>query len=170
MYTPGMSKYFDTGVTPSKSLAEHQERKERSFDFTKLKPGEHKVIVLPAFDFRNGEDSQYGQHSAELVFAKANKRKAVHVTFYTGWTVSEQPSELMCTGLGTHYRYKKDCPGIEYAGFHSDCPYTGGKCWFQVGSSVYGDTIQDRLVLEGSAAVWDEIDKELNRDPFEEEE
>lgn len=161
-----MSRYGDTGIKPSKNRAEHKKRVEKCYDFAKLKVGERQVFVTPAFDFRGGEDDNYGQHSAELTFVKAGKRKVVHVTFFTGWSVSGERTIMdgqdigfMCPGLGTHHRYKKDAP--EYASYHDDCSYTGGKCYFELGSGLYGDTILDRLVNEGSYGVWDEIEQEL---------
>lgn len=162
-----MGRYSDTGIKPSKNRAEHGERVKKCYDFAKLKAGDRLALVAPAFDFRGGEDDNYGQHSAELTFVKSGKRKVVSVTIYTGWSVSGervimdgQDIGFMCTGLGTHYHYKKDAS--EYASYHDDCPFTGGKCYFELGSSLYGDTILDRLINEGSYGIWDEIEKELN--------
>jgi hypothetical protein len=158
-----MSRYGDTGIKPSANRKEHQERTKKCFDWGPLKIGQRVTFVTPAFDFRGGEDDKYGQHTAELVFAKRGKRKAVHTTFFTGWGVTGvYKDSFMCVGLGVHYRYKKDCPNPEIASSHTDCPYTGGKCWFEIGSGIYGETILDRLVNEGSYGVWDEIEQELN--------
>lgn len=156
-------------IQPSKNLKEHQARAKKCYDFEPLKDGQQLMFIVPAFDFRDTEDSNYGQHSAELVFAKRQGRKAVTVTFYTGWTISGesrpwgQNNDMMCTGLYTHYRFKKDAS--EWASHQTDCPYIQGTkgCYGQLGSSLYGDVILKRLITEGSPGVWDEIQQELDR-------
>ncbi len=51
----------------------------------------------------------------------------------------------------------------ECAAHRSDCPFfEGGECWFEAGSALYGEVITGRLLAEGSAGVWDEIDRALS--------
>ena len=159
---------------PAATMAEYKERAKRVWDeFGTLKNGESRMAVIPAFDFFHvpptHPDKKYGQHSATLVFAKRKGRKAVSVEFFTSWSVGNRMpmdfdgknGNFMCTGLYTHHRFKKDADKYAYA--NDDCPYTGGKCYGEAGSALYGDVILDRLINEGSYGVWDEIDKELAR-------
>jgi len=157
---------------PAKSMDEHRERRIKNFDFKSLKDGERKTIVLPAFDFfhdQSNPDSKYGQHSAELIFAMRKGNKIVDAAFHTGWTVNGERTimdgrdiGLMCVGLYTHWVFKKDAG--EYASRMENCPWTGKHCYGELGSSLYGDVILGRLINEGSAGVWDEIEKELDRE------
>lgn len=156
----------------SRNRKEHQARVKLAFPAHPLKPGEQAMWVAPAFDFvgTGDEDEKYGRHWAELHFAKANARKVVSVCFFTGWDVeavesfvTHQLSEhamLLCTGLFTHYRYKKDEPD-GYA-TKMDCDLVpSGHCYGEAGSALYGDELARKLVLVGSSAIWDEINKEL---------
>lgn len=162
---------METGTEPIHSMKELRSRKIACFDFDHLEDGERKMIILPAWDMRGGapEDSKYGQHCAELVFGQRLGNKTVSVEFYTGWTVdgsrmmmNGHDALFMCTGLYTHY-HQKTPDTYE----NKDCPWTGGDCWGEMGSSLYGETILDRLIHEGSAGVWDEIRMELEREPAE---
>lgn len=161
---------MDTGIEPSKSMKELAARRIKCWNFEKLNDGEQKMVVLPAFDMRHidGEDRKYGQHCNELIFAERRGNKIVSATFFTGWTVDGSRMMMnghdelfMCTGLYTHWLNKQDAPE---AYDNHNCPFTGGDCWGDMGSSLYGETILDRLVHEGSAGVWDEIDKELKNE------
>lgn len=163
-----MSQHTQTGVMPSATLAEHKARQLRCFDFNGLTDGERKMLVLPAFDFRGGPDGNYGQHTCELVFAERRGEHVVSTTFYTGWSVDGSRVIMhghdigfMCVGLYNHYPTEKLAGGGSY--HNTECPFTGGECWGELGSSLYGETILDRLVNEGSAGVWDEFDMEFKR-------
>lgn len=162
-------RYGDTGIVPSASLKEHLERQKKCFDFDGLKDGERKIILMPAFDLRNTEDKQYGQHGVAMTFAERRGDRVVSTEFFTGWSVDRHPTIMdgrdigfMGVGLYNHYMKEADAPEGSY--HHSDCPFTGGGCWGELGSSLYGDVILDRLVNEGSYGVWDEIDKEFKNE------
>lgn len=161
--------HYDTGVVPSASLKEHQERHKKCFDFDGLKDGERKVICTPAFDLRNTADSQYGQHSVAITFAERRGDRVVSTEFFTGWNVSGTPTimdgrDIGFMGVGLYNHYMKEADAEEYAYHHEDCPFTGGGCWGELGSSLYGEVLLDRLVNEGSAGIWDEIDKEFKQE------
>lgn len=153
-------------IKPAKTMKEHHKRRAKCFNFKPLKDGETVVFASPAFDFRGGEDSQYGQHSVELNFAKRKGDKIVSFTIYTGWGLNSGHTgpgyggELMSPGLYSHYIYKKDAGG--YCSKQDDCPFTGKACYGELGSSLYADTVLARLLTEGTVGLWDEIDKELD--------
>jgi hypothetical protein len=154
---------------PSANREEHAARSKACIESVNIKDGEQAMFVLPAFDFRNTNDAQFGQHTSELVFVKRKGDKAVTVAFYTGWTVEEALDHnnnnyhprLWCPGIYTHYTKRKDADDPETAYKNTDCPYVDDVCYGELGSSLYGETVAQRLVLEGSAAVWEEIDKAL---------
>lgn len=155
----------EKSVKPSKSLEEHQRRHKRCFNGTPLKDGEQNIFVIPAYDLRGTKDDRYGQHCAEMVFTKRLGRKVVSVTFFTGWCADGGRTMMdgrdigfMCTGLATHSMDKADD-----GHYSKDCSLTGGDCWHELGSAIYGQKILARLLHEGSYGVWDEIDQELAR-------
>jgi hypothetical protein len=162
-------------VAPSKNRKEHKERTEKCYDFPPLKDGQRVMWATPAFDFRGGEDDNYGQHGVELHFAKRKGRKVVSFTVFTGWSVSGQRTimdgediSFMSPGLYTHYKFKKDTPKyIREYGKHEECPFLKNGCWGELGSGLYSDVVMNRLVNEGSFGVWDEIEKELDSNDSE---
>lgn len=152
----------------AKTMDEYHKRKVKNIPDA-LKDGEQQLVVLPAFDFRGTDDSQYGQHGATLSFSKRRGHNGVTVEFYTGWSVDNVPTTfngknmgLMCTGLYRHYGLKKDAG--EYAYHHDGCPYTGRKrgCYGEAMSALYGDVLLDKLINYGSVAIWEEIEQELD--------
>ncbi len=146
----------------------HELAWNKSFPNGKLQDGEQLMFVSPARDFRGGADADLGQHSAELIMAKRQGDIAISVTFFTGWHIDRKPTlmdgheiDLMCTGLYTH-----DETGThvnkDYAYHTTDCSMTeSGECYGELGSALYGDVLLQRLVTEGSWAIWEEIDEAL---------
>lgn len=156
--------YPDLDLHPARSLEEYRERHRKSWGGGRLKNGEKRMVVLPAFDFRGGPEDQYGQHSAEIVFVERRGDLSISTEIFTGWTVSGIPTimngrdiGLMCTGTYFHYRYKKHAS--EWAA-KQECSYTNnGFCYGELGSDLYGDVLLYRLINEGSFGIWDEFDK-----------
>lgn len=120
-----------------------------------LEPGERRMIIFPGFDFRGTKDAKYGQSTPTLMFAERRGNKAIDIQFYMGWCLDGSTHEPLCNGLYFHDDHKTS----EYSHDSKDCVLTGGDCFGEVGSALYGDKILARLLAEGSPAMWDEIDK-----------
>lgn len=136
----------------------------------KLKNGQQHVHFVPGFDKRDPNPSKsYGISGGKLVFAERRGNKVISVGFfmdiYPTVELQNRPGyrseslKPLCDGLYTHYKFKKDAG--EWAYRHDECDYLGRHCYGEAGSSLYGQEITDRFVVEGSDAVWDEIDKEF---------
>lgn len=146
----------------------------------KLKNGQREVFMFPAYSVRPTPEipgPDYGHHGVEMHFVERRGKVVIDIGFYTPFysdalqqeklhdangkylveqtVIGEQP---MCTGVYTHSMVKKlvkdSCPYPR-----DDCDLTGGKCYGVLGSSLYGDEIRKRLLAEGSAGVWAEINK-----------
>lgn len=153
----------------STTLKEHHERQRLCFPKKALQDGEEQMLLTPAFDLRDTADKTYGQHTCELIFAKRKGNHIASSTIFTGWSVDGgrvmmQGKDIgfMNTGIGIHYLRGEDAP--EYASHMKDCPFTGGECWFNLGSSLYGDVVMQRMLDYGSYGVWAELDGALARE------
>lgn len=132
----------------------------------RLTDGQRSMFVAPAYDYRGGENDGYGRHSAELVFAEKRNGIVIEARFYTGWNIRRDTLvmdgkniEFMCTGYYYHYPTKEQAS--EYAHHTEECVLSGGACWGEAGSALYGDVLRDKLINEGSPAIWDDIDKQF---------
>lgn len=134
----------------------------------RLTDGTKSMFVAPAYDYMGSEEnSGYGRHSCELVFAEKRDGIVIEARFFTGWNIKGDTLmmdgrniELMCTGFYYHYPTKEQAG--EYAHHTSECVLSGGNCWGEAGSALYGDELLDMLINEGSPAIWEAIDKEFN--------
>lgn len=128
-----------------------------------LKDGEERIFIVPAFDYRKSETHhQYGQHYAEMSFAKRRGDFIASVDFYTGWEANptdyfRKGGTFMCTGIYYHYPKK-----TEYSNHQKDCLLRGGECFGEIGSALYGEEIAEKIVLEGSASIFKELDLALD--------
>lgn len=169
-----------------KILNAHHEQVKLCFP-NQLQDGEQAIWMTPGFEARDDNPSKdYGVGGVTITFAKRKGNRIIDVSFLTAWypldvqkksmgkdverhggghtypevcqvVVGEQP---LCQGFYRHELVKPD-DWNEWMSHREDCLLVGGECWGEVGSALYGETIRDRLLVEGSAGVWDEIDKAL---------
>lgn len=140
--------------------------------------GQEYIWMAPAYGACDDDPSKnYGISGVKVTFTKRKGNRVVDVSFLTDWhlisvqernmggpsgvyrqdVIGEQP---LCTGT---YRHEAVKPSDWYDGMYysKNCVFTGGECWGEAGSAIYGDTIRNRLLEEGSVAVWAEVDRAL---------
>lgn len=137
-----------------------------------LEDGEERVIVAPGFVAIDDNPSKnFGIAGCRLIFAKRKGDVIFDITFLTDLMPTQETQRTsgelrtrlhmmqpLCQGL-----YMHSLKPIEDAYENDGCNLTGGKCWGQLGSALYGDVIQQRLLNEGSVAMWDELDKAIEQ-------
>lgn len=166
-------------MTESERIMEaHHKQELLCFPDHPLADGERAVWITPAFEARDPNPSKnFGIGSCQVTFAKRKGNRVVDCSFLTDWypydvqhrnmgghsgvyrqdVIGEQP---LCQGLYRH-ELVKPADANEWMRHGTDCLLTGGECWGEIGSALYGEEIRNRLLAEGSVAIWDEIDKAL---------
>jgi hypothetical protein len=161
---------FDKEPEPVKSIEEYGERRKACMGGV-LKDGEQRIWMSPAFKLTDPNPSKnYGISGVDIHFAERRGDIVVDTRFLTDMYLEwekpmpryrDKPMYPMCTGLYTHHK-EKPADEDDYYYENEECNLTeAGKCWGEMGSALYGEYIGRRLVAEGSAAVWDEIDKQF---------
>lgn len=144
------------------SLELLHERKTACFG-KPLSDGEKRVICLPAYSIRKDPKTgrDYGNHCVDLFFADRRGNVVIDCTFFTGMGfIGDFRYNLICTGFGYHMPERES----EYDSDNgNDCFLREGPCFYHMGSAMYGDVILERLINEGSAGVWDEIDSAFKK-------
>lgn len=136
----------------------------------KLKNGERYIHIEAGWDKRDPNPSKnYGVSGGRMTFFERRGSKIIQCNFLLDNYPTEElrltnrdrkyDTYPICDGLGTHYKFKKDAS--EWAYKNEECLVTGGKCYFEAGSALYGEIVRERFLKEGSDGVWDEIDKEF---------
>lgn len=158
-------------MTSTETMAHY--RKISALNIPALKDGERAMWVLPAVEARDVDPSKdFGIHGCELRFAMCKGKRAVSVSFFTDWLLPEtkignisRNDKIfpMCAG----FYYHSDIRTNEYQSYTKDCSLSGGQCYGECGSALYGDKILERMLREGSNGVWDELEKAFS--DFEEE-
>ena len=130
------------------------------------------VKLRPAFDKRDPDPSKnYGIHGVELKFALVGEKGATQFLVYTNWQLPHVTDEMinksvngashsmlearflpMGADLGYHSKVE-----VEYATHFDDCDLLDGECWSNV-SGLAAERVFERLVREGDAAVWEELE------------
>lgn len=149
-----------------KLMRAHQ--KQSAKNIHALADGEKFIFFTPAFEARDPNPSKdYGIGGVHLTFAERRGDLTIDCSFFTDWHLPEV-QERLSTKLDRYFNPKPMCNGIywhrpkrtnEYQADTKDCILSGGQCFGEVGSALYGDVITKRLLLEGSEGVWNEIDK-----------
>lgn len=130
------------------------------------------VTFRPAFDRRDPDPSKnYGIHGVELRMVLRGERGATQFLLYTNWHLPHVTEELwrdrpldvlrhvvspMPADLGHHW----PTPTNEYEAEHGprDCDILpGGKCFYD-GSGLAAERVYERLLREGDAGVWAELE------------
>ena len=130
------------------------------------------VKMSPAWDKRHSDPSKnYGIHGVNLRFALVGEKGATQFLVYTNWQLPHVTEELLAKSvngasysmlevrflpmpadLGYHSRAK-----TEYGMHSEECDLLGGGCWYD-GSGLEAERVFERLVREGDAAVWEELE------------
>jgi len=123
------------------------------------------VEFTPAFDKRNTDPNKnYGIGSVNIRFLLRGPRGVVQFLILSGWYLPEVQSEL---GRGTFHDY----PLAADLGYHSpvpmyegqepitdSCEYLDGRPCYYDGSSLAAKRVYERLLREGDAGVWSELE------------
>ena len=123
----------------------------------------------PAFDKRHTDPKKdYGIHCVDVTFFLRGKEGAVQFSVFSGWFLPETVKEYKYGGrdLGSSYPMATDL------GYHSyvpkyegqnclikKCPILHDKPCYYDGSGLNAEPVMDRLLKEGSDAVWEELEK-----------
>ena len=134
------------------------------------------ISFRPAYDKRDPNPRKnYGIHGVDLTFVLKGAAGAVQFVIYTNWHLPHVTRELiykacvsndvanyiestftpMPTDLGYHSPYPmyKDQTTVT-----NSCKYLDGKPCYYDGSGLAAEDIYKRLVAEGDAAVWEELE------------
>jgi len=139
-------------------------------DTTRLDDFERTVIFLPAFDKRDSDPSKnYGIHGVGVRFVLKGPEGAVQFLLFTGWHLPHVQEELVGK-CHTEHHFCSLKPMPADLGYHSptphyegqepisdDCEFIGGPCYYD-GSTLNAEPVFNRLLAEGDAGVWDELE------------
>ena len=131
------------------------------------------VFFDSAYDKRHPDPSKnYGIHGVTLKFVLKGKLGATNFTIYTTWHLPEVQQELIHRTFGGGYDVEMLLPMPADFGYHSPkklyeystlavegCPYLNGKPCYCDGSSLYAETVYEKLLREGDDAVWKELEE-----------
>lgn len=127
------------------------------------------VEFSPAYDKRHPEPSKnYGIGGVQIRFVLKGKEGAVQLLLGTSWYLPHVAEWLR--EKGSRFEKLYEPPKGWDLGYHSpkpiyedqslavdSCPYLNGKPCYYDGSGLAADPIRDRLISEGSEAVWEEL-------------
>lgn len=128
------------------------------------------VTVTPAFDRRDPDPRKnYGIHGCTLRFVLKGAKGATQFVVYTNWQLPHVDDER-CAGIwtGSKLRWSFLPLGAD-VGYHSPTPqYEGhtalpcdildsGQCYYD-GSSLAAEDLLKRMIAEGDAAIWSELE------------
>ncbi len=125
-----------------------------------------KVDVTPAYDRRSTDPKKnYGIGSCDVRFILKKDNKAVQFVVMTCWYPQHIQQER-----GHHPGLDDIQPWATDLGYHSPVPMyegqqhmtcteiDGGKCYYD-GSSLNAKPVRDRMLEDGSRAVWEELEQ-----------
>ena len=127
------------------------------------------VEFTPAFDKRDpNPHKNYGIHCVEICMILKGVRGAVQFLMATGWYLPEVEAELVRRNTS----YSLFSPSGYDIGYHSptpqydgqekmaeSCAYLDGKPCYYDGSCLAAEPVLGRLIREGHAAVWEELEE-----------
>lgn len=129
------------------------------------------VEMSPAFDRRDPDPKKnYGIHGMELRFVLKGELGAVQFVIYTNWQLphvrdanrAKMSPDLAClfepmaADVGIHSKV----PHYEdHRVMRSDCPYTGGPCYYG-GSSLQAVEWMDEFLALGTDWLWGRLEKQ----------
>ena len=129
------------------------------------------VTVTPAFDQRDPDPRKnYGIHGCELRFVLKGAKGATQFVVYTNWQLPHVNNEHCARAwTGEKLRYTFLPIGAD-VGYHSPTPQYEGQtnlgpcnildikhCYYD-GSSLAAEDLLKRMIAEGDAAVWSELE------------
>ncbi|UDL15454.1 hypothetical protein SEA_PEPE25_79 [Microbacterium phage Pepe25] len=118
-----------------------------------------------------GDGKDYGVASMNIAFLLHGPVATIQFVMSTGWT----PEKVLVPGYG-FTEWSHHAPTGFDLGYHADQPISedmrdwsggpdgrecdfrpGGRCWYD-GSGLQADALLERLMFEGHAAVWSELE------------
>lgn len=129
------------------------------------------VQFQPAYDRRDTDPAKnYGITDVRILFVLKGAKGATQFMMSTGWYLPPVAVELQDKGRaslmqprGWDLGYHSPVPRYEdQLCISEECPYVeGGKCYYD-GSGLAADPILDALLIGGSDAVWEALEKEYH--------
>ena len=130
------------------------------------------VRLRPAFDKRHPDPKQnYGIHGVDMLFVLVGEKGATQFLIFTNWLLPHVTEEMIAKSTGGASAIELECRFLpmaadlgyhsrtETGGVHSEmCDVLGGECWYD-GSGLAAERVFDRLLHEGDAAIWDELEQ-----------
>lgn len=128
------------------------------------------IHICPGYDQRSTIPSQnYGIHNAEIQFVLSGSEGAVDFTIHkTGWYTASAREHLAAQAPSRFSMDRDSHPWLCSINVHSkvplyegqdpvaNCQYTGGPCYCD--STMLAEDLMERLVAEGEAPVWTELE------------
>lgn len=133
---------------------------------------ERKVVFEPAYDKRDPDPAKsYGIHGVTIRFYLIGKHGAAQFVLYTNWHLPHVTKEQLAKSNGASseqigWRFLPDPADLGYHsrtkteyGYHNEtCEVLGGaECWYD-GSGLASRDVFDRLLHEGDAGMWQELE------------
>jgi hypothetical protein len=146
-----------------------QHRKVSFSNVPELKDGGRAVWIAPAFEAIDPDPKKnYGIGGCRLVFAMRENSTTIECSFLTEWFLPETQRRLS-NRPDRYFQPRPTCEGLffhlpkrtsDWQRENKDCKLSGGEtCYGEAGSALYGEKITERLLFEGSNAVWEEIEQ-----------
>lgn len=133
---------------------------------------ERKITFAPAYDRRDPDPRKScGTHGVEICFYLIGKHGAVQFVLYTNWHLPHVTKEQLARSNGADseqigWRFLPDPANLGYHsrtkteyGYHNEtCDILdGAECWYDE-SGLAANDVFDRLLREGDAGVWAELE------------
>lgn len=127
------------------------------------------IRFRPAFDKRNPDPRyDYGVHGVEVMFVLKGPAGATHFILFTNWHLphvqreldAKRTDHLLCHCQPADVGYHSPTPMFEDQRPSSQsCEWLDGRPCYSDGSGLYSEKVYERLVREGDAAVWSELEE-----------
>jgi hypothetical protein len=131
------------------------------------------VVFTPAFDKRHADDGRnYGIHGVDLRFHLIGEHGATHFVVFTNWQLPEITKELDIRPIDRRFPHLSCHPSPADIGYHrltpsyegqepllDSCDLLGGKPCYSDGSGLMAREVFEKLIREGDAAVWRELEE-----------
>jgi hypothetical protein len=143
---------------------------------------ERRVVFMPAFDRRHEDPSRnYGIHGVECHFYLIGEQAATQFVIYTNWQLPEVTEDLdrrpvdlrsphlLCRPMAVDLGYHRLTPAYEgQKSTFDSCEFLGGRPCYYDGSMSMAKDVFEKLLREGDAAVWRELERFYRRDILDE--
>jgi hypothetical protein len=130
------------------------------------------IVFIPAFDRRHRDPNKnYGIHGVECRFHLIGEHGVTQFVIYTNWQLPEVTEELearppgqfphlMCRPMAADLGYHRLTPAYEgQESLSNSCELLGDRPCYYDGSGLQAAEVFEKLLREGDAAVWRELER-----------